>query len=205
MVKLQLALDFLSVKEALKIAGKVWKYVDILEAGTPLIKAEGIKVIGKLKRFGKPVLADLKTMDTGFLEAEMAFRAGADLTTVCGSAPLETIKGAIKAGRKYRKKVMVDLIGIKSRKRIEEILKLEPDYICFHLGIDEQTSGQELTRKLKSIKNLGIKNLAVAGGISPENVRSVMVLKPKIVVVGSAITRAEKPEEVAKRIKGMIC
>ena len=116
-MKLQLALDFDNKKDALKICKKVKKYVDIIELGTPLIKQEGLRVLRKFKKFKKLIVADLKTMDTGFFEAEMAFKSGADIATVCGCADESTIKGAIKAARKYKKKICVDLISVKNNKK----------------------------------------------------------------------------------------
>ena len=72
-MKLQVALDLTSKRKALEICRKVARYVDIIELGTPLIKQEGLKIVKDFKQFKKPIVVDLKTMDTGFLEAELAF------------------------------------------------------------------------------------------------------------------------------------
>ena len=107
-MKLQIALDVIDDKKALAITKKINKYIDIIEIGTPLIKEEELDLIKKFKKFRKPIVADLKTMDTGSFEAGMAFKAGATITTVCASADDSTIKGAVKTARKYKKKVLVD-------------------------------------------------------------------------------------------------
>ena len=87
-MKLQVAIDLLTTEAALELAGQVAEYVDIIELGTPLIKAEGLPVITAIKNAhpDKIVFADLKTMDAGELEADIAFKAGADLVTVLGAA-----------------------------------------------------------------------------------------------------------------------
>jgi 3-hexulose-6-phosphate synthase len=192
-MKLQLALDFTNKKDALNLCKKVSKHIDIIEIGTPLIKSEGIKVIKKFKKFKKPIVADLKTMDTGFLETELAFKAGADISTVCGGADLPTIKAAIKAAKKYRKKILVDTIGLKD---IKKIIKLRPNYICIHTSIDSQNKGCSILNNIKKIGKIKTK-LSVAGGINLKNIDKILEYKPEIIIVGSAITKSKNPEKIA--------
>jgi hypothetical protein len=107
-------MDVLTTADALALAGKVAEHVDIIELGTPLIKAEGMRAVTAIKEAhpDKIVFADLKTMDAGELEADIAFTAGADLVTVLGTAGDSTIVGAVKAATKHGKGVVVDLIGV---------------------------------------------------------------------------------------------
>jgi hypothetical protein len=102
-MKLQLAIDLLSVPDALSLLHKVAPYVDVIELGTPLIKQEGLSVVTDIKAAypEKLVFADMKTMDAGELEADLAFKAGADIMTVLGTAGDSTIAGAVKAGKKH--------------------------------------------------------------------------------------------------------
>jgi len=199
-MKLQVALDFTNMKDALRVCRKVYKYVDIIELGTPLIKAEGLGIVKKFKKFRKPIVADLKTMDTGFLEAEMAFKAGADISTVSGTADLATIEGVLKAARKYKKKIYVDTIGVKDIKRI---LKLKPHYLEVHTSIDSQNKGKSVIDSLRKLKGLKTK-LAVAGGIGLKNISAVKEYNPGVVVVGGAITKAKNPREVARKLSEVV-
>ena len=97
-MKLQLAIDLLSVPDALSLLHKVAPYVDVIELGTPLIKQEGMNVVTDIKAAypEKLVFADMKTMDAGELEADIAFKAGADIMTVLGLAGDSTIAGSSK-------------------------------------------------------------------------------------------------------------
>ena len=109
--KLQIALDVLSLNEALDIARQVADYVDIIELGTPLLKEESSEYalkIMKAKCPNKKILADLKTMDTGEIEAKIAFKAGADIMTVCAAANIATIEGALSVAKKMKKQVLVE-------------------------------------------------------------------------------------------------
>ena len=153
-MKLQLALD-VDKKRALKITKKVKKYIDIIEMGTPLIKREGLKIVKSFKKFRKPIVADLKTMDTGFLEAEFAFKAGAKITTVSATADDSTIKSAVKAAKKYKGKVVVDFIGVDNiTKRAIEVIKMNTNYICIHTSIDSQHKGKNPFSDLKKVSKI---------------------------------------------------
>ena len=79
-MKLQLALDDLSLEQAIALAERVRDYIDIIEAGTPLIYGYGMEAVRALKaRFPeKQVLADMKIMDSGAWETEEAMAAGAE-------------------------------------------------------------------------------------------------------------------------------
>ena len=107
-------MDVLTTEAALELAAQVAPYVDIIELGTPLIKAEGLRAVTAIKAAhpDKIVFADLKTMDAGELEADIAFAAGADLVTVLGTAGNSTIIGAVAAATKHGKGIVVDLIGV---------------------------------------------------------------------------------------------
>ncbi len=142
---LQVALDLMHLKRALEIAKEaVDGGADWIEAGTPLIKSEGVEALRALKRAypGYTIVADMKTMDVGGFEVEIAAKAGADVVTVLGLADDATITESVAVARRYGAKVMVDLINVPDMtgraKRVEE---LGASYVCLHVGIDEQMRG----------------------------------------------------------------
>src|SRR5437867_12558780 len=100
---LQVALDHMHLKRALLAAKEaVEGGADWLEAGTPLVKSEGIEVVRELQKSfpGKTIVADLKTMDTGAFEVEIAAKAGAVVITVRGSAYDATVREAVRGARR---------------------------------------------------------------------------------------------------------
>src|SRR6186997_3484515 len=124
----QISLDLTSLDEALETAAiAVDAGVDWLEAGTPLLLAHGLRAVETLRiRFPEvPIVADLKTMDGGYLEAEMMARAGATHVVVMARAHEETIKVVVKAGRDYNVKVMGDNLGcedmVAGARRLEDL------------------------------------------------------------------------------------
>jgi len=138
----QISLDFTNIAEALQTARiAVEAGVDWLEAGTPLLLAEGLHGVRALRlAFPQhPIVADLKTMDGGYLEAGMMAKAGATHVVVMARAHEETIKAVVRAGRDHGIKVMGDNLAcedkISASRRMEE---LGVDYIVHHTGYDER-------------------------------------------------------------------
>ena len=205
---LQVALDLLNEHRALSIAkDSISGGADWLEAGTPLIKSEGMEIVRKLKETypEKTLVADMKTMDTGAFETEMAAKAGADVVCVLAVSDDSTIKDALKSARKYGAKLMIDLIGVKDEiKRAKELEIMGADYLCIHVGIDQQMTGKS---PLKTLKNL-VKNtnvpIAVAGGINSETAADIVNAGASIVIVGGAITKAKDVTNETKQIKKTI-
>lgn len=150
----QISLDLINLDEALATAAMARRAgVDWLEAGTPLILAEGLHGVRALReKFpGVPIVADLKTMDGGYLEAEMMARAGATHVVVMARAHEETLKCIVKAGRDYGVKVMGDNLGcpdmIAGARFIED---LGCDFVIHHIGYDERRGIAAAGRRMPS-------------------------------------------------------
>ncbi len=207
MAKLQVAIDLLTTEEALALAAKVAPYVDIIELGTPLIKNMGSTVITAMKNAhpDKLVFADLKTADAGELEADIAFKAGADLVSVLGSAGDATIIGAVKAAKAHGKGVVVDTIGYPDRvKRAHEAIKLGAEFVELHAGLDEQwTAGYSIQVLIDETARVGVP-VSVAGGVNIDNVAAVVKAGAAVIVAGAAIYGAEDPAIAAKAMRDAI-
>ena len=138
----QISLDLTSLDEALETAAiAVDAGVDWLEAGTPLLLAEGLRAVEALRaRFpNHPIVADLKTMDGGYLETEMMAKAGANLVVVMGRAHEATIRRVVDAGRDFGVKVMGDNLAASDRVACARWMEsLGVDFIVHHIGYDER-------------------------------------------------------------------
>ena len=207
-VVLQVALDLLNEHRALAIAkDSVLGGADWIEAGTPLIKSEGMEIIRKLRDTfpEKTLIADMKTMDTGALETEMAAKAGADIIVILAASDDITIIDAMKSARKYGSKIMVDLIGVKDKvKRAKNLEKIGVDYICTHIGIDEQMTGKKPLEVLNMIVKCTSTPIAVAGGINSETVSDIVKTGASIIIIGGAITKAKDVKKATQQIKKAI-
>jgi 3-hexulose-6-phosphate synthase/6-phospho-3-hexuloisomerase len=211
--RLQVALDFENLDDALKIASQVAAYIDILEAGTPLIKSEGIKAVRILKETypDKLVCADLKIADAGYIEVSMAAKANADIVTVLADAYNITIEETLRAAQEFKVEMMADLIMSRHpKKRLEEIKDLnykgkKLDYALVHSGLDRQESRHSPLSELQSVANVQDRpKLAIAGGIQMNDISKIKPFALDIIIIGGAITRVENPELAAKNIQKAI-
>lgn len=206
-MKLQVAMDVLTVEAALELAGKVAEYVDIIELGTPLVKNAGLSAVTAVKTAhpDKIVFADLKTMDAGELEAEIAFSAGADLVSVLGCADDSTIAGAVKAAKAHNKGIVVDLIGVADKvTRAKEARALGAKFIEFHAGLDEQAKpGYNLAGLLSAGEEARVP-FSVAGGVNLSTIEAVQRAGADVAVVGGSIYSADDPALAAKQLRAAI-
>ncbi len=195
----QISLDLITTAEAVQTAELAMRAgVDWLEAGTPLILAEGMHGVRALRdRFpDTPIVADLKTMDGGYLEAEVMAKAGATHVVVMARAHEETIKCVVQAGRDLNVKVMGDNLAcpdmVDGARRLED---LGCDYIVHHIGYDERRGiaarGERMPSPLDQLKEVvdavGIPVQAV-GGLSIEQAVQTPQYGAPLVVLGAPLT-----------------
>lgn len=195
-----LSLDLIKLEEALSVAEETYSVgFRHFEAGTPLIKSEGMRSVRKLReRFpDAKIFADTKTMDTGYLEAQLAFSSGADIMSVMAVAPDETIREAVRRAREDGKEVLIDTLGLRDPEiRISRVIELGVDRVCVHKGVDEGIfSEYELLDKMRE---LGVK-LGIAGGIDATKIREV-AKRVDFVMIGRAVTKASDPRKAAEEI-----
>ena len=207
-MKLQLALDSSNRQEAKRILEQVSDLVDIVEVGTPLLMKEGVKVVTEIKNAYPQleVLADLKIMDAGDIEASIGFEAGADIVTVLGVAHDVTIRRAVNQARTLSKKVMVDLIAVGDvRARIDRINAIAPDYCCVHTAFDLQDYDADPLREIQLVQStLKHARMAVAGGINPEILSDILLYRPAVIIVGGFIANHSDPRQAALEIRELL-
>lgn len=202
---LQVALDVLELDRAVEIGGEcIAGGADWLEAGTPLIKSEGMHAIRRLRETFPDVriVADMKTMDTGAIEVEMAAKSGASVVSILAAADNATIEDALRSARKYGVAVMVDILNAEEPVgRAKELEELGVDYICVHVGIDQQMRGMDTLTLLQEVSGVIATPLAVGGGIDAEIAADAVTLGADVVIVGGNIIRTAKVEESTRRIR----
>ena len=194
----QISLDLTNLAEALSTAALARRAgVDWLEAGTPLILAEGLHGVRALRAAfpGVPIVADLKTMDGGYLEAEMMAKAGATHVVVMARAHPETIKCVVQAGRDYGVKVMGDNLGcpdmVAGAKELED---LGCDFVIHHIGYDERRGiaarGQRMPSPLDQLRAVvaAVKvPVQAVGGLTLEQAIQTPAYGAPLVVIGAPL------------------
>jgi 3-hexulose-6-phosphate synthase / 6-phospho-3-hexuloisomerase len=205
--QVQVALDVLELGTALRIAQvAVASGIGWIEAGTPLIKSEGMRAVQTLsRRFPRnTIVADMKTLDAGGIECEMAFRAGAKVVSVSGLAHDRTILDSVRAASRYDGRLMADLLMLSNpRKRARELQKLGVNIVCLHTGIDAQkalNSRLKVSPIVRDLTRMLRIPVATAGGVTPNVVKGLVEAGVKVIIVGGWITGSKDPAKASRQI-----
>ena len=154
---------------------------------------------------GVRIVADMKTVDTGAMEVEMAAKAGADIVAILASSDNATIEDAMRAARKYGVEIMLDLLTVPDPvKRSRELEALGVDYICVHVGIDQQMTGRDTIDFLRDIVKEVATPVAAAGGIDALTGAEAVASGAAIVNVGGSIVRSADVTGSARKIREAI-
>jgi bifunctional enzyme Fae/Hps len=203
---LQISLDIPDLKRNRKIIASLPRSDRIiLEVGTPLIKRYGTKVISELREIARDVffVADLKTLDVGKVEADLAYEETADAVVAAGLAPVETLDAFIHEAKRLGIYAVVDMLNVEEPTKKLRMLKEFPDIIVVHRGIDQETRrtlGLELIQELR--RNFEQKRflVAVAGGITPETASEALEKGADILVVGRYVTQSRDIERAVREL-----
>ena len=174
----------------------------LLEIGTPLLKNEGLINVAPMFRNYFPnsyIIADLKTLDVGKLEAKICQQAGVDACVVSGLAPVATIKNFISECSDLGLDSWLDTLGtnfIDLKEKIQ-VLNIFPTVIVVHRGIDEELSGKSSPwNMIQMIKSITTSLVASAGGITLSNIREPFESGADIFIIGRAIYQSNNPEKI---------
>ena len=207
-MKLQLALDDITLTAALTLVDKVREYIDIIEVGTPFLYEEGLAAVRELrKRFPeKEVLADMKIMDAGEYETRQALKAGADYVTVLGVTDILTVKGCLAVAAEFGKTIVVDMICEPDlASRIKQLEAVGVRALAVHTGVDQQAAGRTPLDDLRVMKSASRSSrIFVAGGINATTLPDYARRGADVVIVGGGICHAKDPVAAARTIHGLL-
>jgi len=201
---LQIALDIPSLEKAKQIIAQLPRSDSlILEAGTPLIKRHGTAVISQLREIAKDkfIVADLKTLDVGKVEVDLAFDESADAVVVSGLASVETIDQFIYETNRLGIYSFLDVMNVSDPIEKLQSLKTPPNVVIVHRGIDTEGSATyqwEIVGQVKAAFKEKRLLVAVAGGMRPNNIQEAIKAKVDIIVVGRYITQSQDVERSAR-------
>jgi 3-hexulose-6-phosphate synthase len=205
---LQIALD---KPEHLSLLPRLSGLADIVEIGTPVLKRFGLSAVATAREFCPDtlIMADTKTVDGGQLEAKMVFSAGASFMTVLSSASPATHQAVHVVATEYGTTVVVDTITESGKAELIPPGLTFPEsfaYVAVHAPSDTRLAGDNSTSHIDAVREMHKRGFRVslAGGIGPNTLDAVLAVEPEVLVVGSAITEANNPEEIARWIKSKL-
>lgn len=201
-MKLQTAIDRVSLEEAVALAKSLNGKTDILEMGTSLVKDYGNLAIEQIRAVlpDTELLVDLKTIDEGAYEFRQGYRYGGDILTVMGAASYDTLKACYEVAQEQQKTMMIDLLEIRDEK-VAQLTDFDQAIFALHHSIDRKdkldavASVQAFHQQFPTIKRL-----AIAGGIDLEQAKGLAEQGlTEIVIVGSKITKAAEPLQAVQQ------
>ncbi|GIO67338.1 orotidine 5'-phosphate decarboxylase / HUMPS family protein [Paenibacillus cookii] len=261
-MNIQLALDRMSIQEAIDMARLTEPYIDWIEVGTSLIKEFGMAAVEAMKREfpSKVIVADVKTFDNAVYEFELCYKAGADVATVMGASPPVTVELCMKTAQTWGRQVMIDLLHTTPEEQAA-LARYREAVHCLHVSKDQQEGGgsrltgpgaYEAASDAGRAGNAGLGGsrsstgtngtlvssgaggigagealprsmgaaasgapgsvsesqaelrIAAAGGITLDSLPGLFAMKPEVLIVGSAITKAADPVAAARSFQDCI-
>jgi bifunctional enzyme Fae/Hps len=201
---LQISLDAPSLEGAKKVISKLpGSDRLIIEVGTPLIKRYGTRIISDLRQVARDafMVADLKTLDVGKVEADIAYEDTADAVVAAGLAPPETLDSFVHEAKRLGIYAVIDMLNVEDILGKLKSLKDLPDIVILHRGIDQESGRTCGLERIQLIRKafLGKKFLiAVAGGIVPETAKEALTQGADILIVGRYITQSKDIERATR-------
>ncbi|MBT0159004.1 bifunctional 5,6,7,8-tetrahydromethanopterin hydro-lyase/3-hexulose-6-phosphate synthase [Candidatus Bathyarchaeota archaeon A05DMB-2] len=201
---LQISLDNPSLENAKKVIQQLpGSDRIIIEVGTPLIKRYGTRVISDLRQVAKDtfMVADLKTLDVGKVEADIAYEDTADAVVAAGLAPPETLDAFVHEAKRLGIYAVVDMLNVDDVLGKLQSLKEFPDIVILHRGIDQEsgrTCGLERIQMIRQAFPDKKFLIAVAGGIVPETAKEALEQGADILVVGRYVTQSKDIERAVR-------
>ena len=201
---LQISLDAPSLENAKKIITQLpGSDRIIIEVGTPLIKRYGTRVINDLRQVAKDtfIVADLKTLDVGKVEADIAFEDTADAVVAAGLAPPETLDAFVHEAKRLGIYAVIDMLNVEDVLGKLKSLKEFPNVVILHRGIDQEsgrTCGLERIQVIRQTFSDKKFLIAVAGGIVPETAKEALEKGADILIVGRYVTQSKDIERAVR-------
>jgi bifunctional enzyme Fae/Hps len=213
---LQIAFDIPDLDRAKRIIEELPQSDSIiLEMGTPLIKKYGTEVISKIREVDKSafIIADLKTLDVGQVEVDIAFDETADAVVASGLAPIETLDKFIYEAHRLGIYAFIDTLNVSDPIKVLKSLRELPDVVILHRAIDTERRTRKETeakswwgdiraikRKFKDRRLL----IGVAGGIEPNTAIYALREGADIIIVGRDITQSRDIERSTRRFLNLL-
>jgi bifunctional enzyme Fae/Hps len=194
---LQIALDAPSIENAKKVLEQLpGSDRIIIEVGTPLIKRYGTRVISEIRQVAKDkfVIADLKTLDVGKVEVDIAYEDTADAVVAAGLGPAETLDATVSEAKRMGIYSIIDMLNVDDVLAKLKSIKDLPDIVILHRGIDMEngrTCGLERIKMIRQAFPNKKLLIAVAGGIVPETAKEALEQGADILIVGRYVTQSK--------------
>ena len=207
---LQLALDTFDLPSALGPLQKAHQHIDVIEVGTILCLAEGMKAVRIIRSLfpEKIILADVRIAEAGSIISKMAFEAGANWVSVVSGATMTTAEVVQKEAEKHSGEVQIELIDGWSWEMARQWRDIGIQQVITHRSRDAEAKG-DLTwserdfAEIGELAAMGFK-VTVTGGVKPADIPRFAGVPVYIFIAGRAIRGADDPAAAARQFQDVI-
>ena len=199
-MKLQISFDMTNLENALSIAQDIQEYADILDVGSLLLFAHGIKALERFREQfkDKTISADTKIVDRGKDSAHLFSKAHSDWITIMAGTNKNVIHAACTAAHENGTKVMMDMIdSCEFGQSALEAKNLGVDALLMHqpYDVEEPLVFLDKWEMIRGNTNLPI---FISTRIGRDNIEDILKVNPDGIILGRTITDAENPKEEAQ-------
>lgn len=208
--QLQIALDTFDMPSALKPLNAAISKIDVIECGTVLIIAEGLKAVREIRALypGKTILADVRIAEAGAVISRACFEAGANWVSVVAGASMTTVGQVVKVAQEFGGEVQIELGEKYDPDQARQWRELGATQVIVHRSRDAEaagtlTWGENDKARIRELHDMGFK-VTVTGGVTAKDLSFFEGVPVGVVISGRGIVKADDPLAAATELRDTI-
>ena len=208
--QLQIALDTFDMPSALRPLNAAISQVDVIECGTVLIIAEGLRAVREIRALypNKTILADVRIAEAGAVISRACFEAGASWVSVVAGASMTTVEQVVKVAQEFGGEVQIELGETYNPEQAREWRRLGATQVIVHRSRDAEvagrlTWGEDDKDRIRQLHQMGFK-VTVTGGVTAKDLPFFQGVPVGVVISGRGIVKADDPLAAATELRETI-
>jgi 3-dehydro-L-gulonate-6-phosphate decarboxylase len=209
--RLQIALDKVDLPSALAPLQKAAPSIDIIECGTVLILAEGLRAVREIRALfpDKEILADIRIAEAGKLLSTMAFEAGASLVSVVAGASMTTVMQVCQVAAEHGGEVQIELADEwYDADKARQWREAGASHVIVKRSRDREAAGDlswgpaDIAR-VDELAAMGF-TVTITGGIKPNDLETFRGHPVGIIIAGRSVAGSDDPLAAADELQAAI-
>lgn len=208
--QLQIALDTFDMPSALRPLNAAVSKIDVIECGTILIIAEGLRAVREIRALypDKTILADVRIAEAGALISRACFEAGANWVSVVAGASMTTVEQVAKVAQEFGGEVQIELGEDYNPDQARQWYELGARQVIVHRSRDAEaagrlTWGENDKERIRELHEMGFK-VTVTGGVTAKDLPFFEGVPVGVVISGRGIVKADDPLAAATELHNTI-
>lgn len=208
--RLQVALDTTDMPSALRPLNAAVGQIDVIECGTILIIAEGLRAVREIRALypNKTILADVRIAEAGALIARNCFEAGANWVSVVAGASFTTVGQVVKVAEEFNGEVQIELGEEYDSDKARVWREIGAKHAIVHRSRDAEVAGKltwgaDDIAHIRELHDMGF-TVTITGGVKAQDIPLFAGAPVGVIISGRGIVKAEDPLAAATELNGAI-